>query len=136
MKVFKGEKVVITPRDLGQLRDADLVFMDLLSTLDHHRPQGQKFVAIVVVALGIGQGAPAPALGDLVEGHAVRASARSPMTWTVKPELARHRPEAAVRQARQHFELVVGRFGGLKGRNKDGSHRRHDQLSEENHVDS
>ncbi|MGB4227781.1 MAG: hypothetical protein WBJ68_14270 [Candidatus Dechloromonas phosphoritropha] len=88
MKVFKGEKVVITPRDLGQLRDADLVFMDLLSTLDHHRPQGQKFVAIVVVALGIGQGAPAPALGDLVEGHAVRASARSPMTWTVKPELA------------------------------------------------
>lgn len=56
MKVFKGEKVVITPRDLGQLRDADLVFMDLLSTLDHHRPQGQKFVAIVVVALGIGQG--------------------------------------------------------------------------------
>ncbi|MBL0354880.1 MAG: hypothetical protein IPP03_20385 [Dechloromonas sp.] len=47
-----------------------------------------------------------------------------------------HRPEAAVRQARQDFELVVGRFGGLKDRNKDGDHRRHDQLSEENHVDS
>ena len=71
MKVFKGEEVVVTPAHLHLLRNADLVFMAILAALDHQRLQRQEFVAVIVVDRGIGQWPPAPAFGNLVEGHPV-----------------------------------------------------------------